>query len=87
MTDWVLLHLFYITPTPGRHYTTSLKVAGSIPYEVIGFFSWPNGSSRTEPLLRSTQPLTKMSTMNLPGGKGWRARKADNLTAVCEQIV
>jgi hypothetical protein len=37
--------------------------------------------------LRSTQPLTVMSTGNLPGGKGQSARKADNLTANCEPIV
>jgi hypothetical protein len=34
--------------------------------------------------LGSTQPLTEMSTRNLPGGKGRPARKADNLTAICE---
>jgi hypothetical protein len=37
--------------------------------------------------LGSTQPLTEMSTRNLPGGKGRPARKADNLTAMCEPIV
>jgi hypothetical protein len=37
--------------------------------------------------LGSTQPITEMSTRNLPGGKGWTARKADNLTAICESIV
>jgi hypothetical protein len=37
--------------------------------------------------LGSTQPLTEMSTMNIPGGKGWPARKADNLTAILEPIV
>jgi hypothetical protein len=37
--------------------------------------------------LGSTQPLTEMSTRNLPGGKGWPARKANNLTAICEPIV
>jgi hypothetical protein len=36
--------------------------------------------------LRSTQPLTEMSTRNLPGGKGWSVRKADNLTAICELV-
>jgi hypothetical protein len=35
----------------------------------------------------STKPLTEMSTRNFPGGKGRPARKADNLTAVSEQIV
>jgi hypothetical protein len=37
--------------------------------------------------LGPTQPLTEMSTRNLPGGKGRQARKADNLTAICEPIV
>jgi hypothetical protein len=34
-----------------------------------------------------TQPLTKMSTRNLPGGRGLPAHKADNLTAICEPTV
>jgi hypothetical protein len=50
-----------------RHYAPSLKVAGSIPDEVIGFFNWPNPPSRSM-ALRSTQPLTELSTSNLPGG-------------------
>jgi hypothetical protein len=35
----------------------------------------------------STQPVTEMSTKNLPAGKGRPARKADYLTAICEPIV
>jgi hypothetical protein len=35
----------------------------------------------------STQPLTEMSTRNLPGGKGRPVRGADNLTAICDAIV
>jgi hypothetical protein len=66
-----------------RHYATSRKVAGSIQDEVIGFFNWPNPSSRIMKL-GSTQPLTEISTRNLPGGKGRPERKADNLTAICE---
>jgi hypothetical protein len=31
--------------------------------------------------------LTEMSTRNYPGGKGRPARKADNLTAICEPNV
>jgi hypothetical protein len=34
-----------------------------------------------------TQPLTEMSTRNLPGGKGRPTREADNLTAIYEPIV
>jgi hypothetical protein len=38
--------------------------------------------------LVSAQPLTEMSTRNLPRvGKGRPARKTDNLTAICEMIV
>jgi hypothetical protein len=37
--------------------------------------------------LGSTQPLTEMSTRNIPGGEGRPAHKADNLTAICEPIV
>jgi hypothetical protein len=37
--------------------------------------------------LWSTQPLTEMSIRNLPGDKGRPARKADNLTAICETTV
>jgi hypothetical protein len=37
-------------------------------------------------LVKSTQPLTEMSTRNLPGGKGRPARK-DNLTTICEPTV
>jgi hypothetical protein len=54
--------------------------------EIIGFFNLPNPSSRTM-ALGSTQLLTGMSTKNLPRGKGRPARKADNLTAICELIV
>jgi hypothetical protein len=51
------------------HYATSRVVVGSIPDEVIWFLIWPNPSSRTI-ALRSTQPLTEMSTRKLPRAKG-----------------
>jgi hypothetical protein len=48
------------------------EVAGSIRDEVVEFFNLPNRSSHTM-ALGSTQPLTEMSTRNLPGGvKGGR---------------
>jgi hypothetical protein len=56
-----------------------------VPDEV-DFFNLLNPSSRTI-ALGSTQPLTEMSTGNLPGGKGRPARKADNLAAICEPTV
>jgi hypothetical protein len=37
--------------------------------------------------LGSTQPLTEMSTINIPGGKGRPALKANSLTAICGPIV
>jgi hypothetical protein len=52
----------------------------------LDFSSWPNHSSRIV-ALGSTQPLTEMSTRNLPGGNGRPARKADILTAISEPIV
>jgi hypothetical protein len=57
-----------------------------VPMRSSDFFNLPNPSSRTM-ALGSTQPLTEMSTRNLPGGKGRAARKADCLTAICEPVV
>jgi hypothetical protein len=37
--------------------------------------------------LGSTQPLTEMSTRNLPGSRRQSARNADNLIAICEPSV
>jgi hypothetical protein len=56
-----------------------------VPDEVDNF-NLPNTSSRTM-TLGSTEPLTEMSTRNLPGGKKRPARRADNLTAICEPTV
>jgi hypothetical protein len=66
--------------------TTSRKIAGSIPDEAVGFFNWSTLSGRTM-AVGSTQPLTEMSTRNLPESKGRPARNADNLSAICEPIV
>jgi hypothetical protein len=56
-----------------------------VPDEVY-LFNLINSSSHTMSL-RSTQPLTEMSTRNLPGGKKRPARRADNLAAICEPNV
>jgi hypothetical protein len=52
-----------------RHCVTTQNVAGSFPDGVIEFFHWhhPSGSTMA---LGSTQPLTEMSTRNIPWG--WR---------------
>jgi hypothetical protein len=52
----------------------------------LDFFNLPNPSSPIMALV-SSQLLTEMSIMNLPGGKGRPARKAGNLTAICEPMV
>jgi hypothetical protein len=58
-----------------------------VPDEVhFFFFNLPNPSSSTM-ALGSTQPLTEMSTRNLPGGKKRPARRADNLSPICEPNV
>jgi hypothetical protein len=54
-----------------RRYATSRKEAGSIPDEVVAFFSYPNLCSRSV-ALGSTQPLTDISTRNLSGIKDGR---------------
>jgi hypothetical protein len=56
-----------------------------VPDEVE-FFNLPSPSSRTM-ALGSIQPLTEISTRNLPGGKKRPASRADNLTAICEPNV
>jgi hypothetical protein len=79
---------FKVTCSWLRHYITSRKVAGSIPDEVIGFFFFNLLNASSRPMaLGPTQPLTDMSTTNLPGGKGRPARKTDNLSAVCLENV
>jgi hypothetical protein len=50
------------------------------------FFNLPNISDRIM-ALGSTQPLIEMSTRNLSGDKRRPARRADNLTAICESTV
>jgi hypothetical protein len=52
----------------------------------LNIFSSPNPSISSM-TLGSTQPLTEMSTRNIPGGKGRPVLKADKLTALCEPIV
>jgi hypothetical protein len=52
----------------------------------LDFFILPNPSSCTV-TLGSTQPLTEVITRKLTAGKGWLARKADNLAAIYEPVV
>jgi hypothetical protein len=63
--------------------------AGRSPVRVpdeVDVFNLLNPSSRIM-ALESTQPLSEMSTRNLPGGKKRPARRADNLTAIDEPNV
>jgi hypothetical protein len=52
----------------------------------VNFFNLPNPSSRAM-ALGSTQPLTKMTTRNFPGGKKRPERRADNLATIYEPNV
>jgi hypothetical protein len=62
------------------HIVNSVLIYSAVKY----FLSYP--FSRTV-ALGSTQPLTEMSTRNLPGVKSGRpARKAENITVICETI-
>jgi hypothetical protein len=73
-----------------RSLATSSKSAKSQPDFTWGnvpeLFNLPDHSSRTM-ALESTQPLTEMSTRNLPGGKKQPARRADNFAAISEPNV
>jgi hypothetical protein len=84
-------HILPPTPHPPsfgfNHFQNRTRAyAGSIPDEVTVIFNLPNPSSRTV-ALGATQPLTEMSTRDLPGGKGWPAYKTDDFTAICEPII
>jgi hypothetical protein len=54
--------------------------------DYVDVFNLPNHSSRTM-ALGSTQPITEMSTRNLPGCKKRPVLRADNLAAICEPNV
>jgi hypothetical protein len=63
--------------------------AGKSPFRVPDeedFLNLPNTFSRIM-ALGSNQPVTEMSTRDLPGSKKLLARRADNLTAICEPNV
>ena len=55
-----------------RRCATIRTVPGSIPGGVTGFFSGISPSDCTMVLVSTTQLLVKMSTRNIPGGKGGR---------------
>jgi hypothetical protein len=58
---------------------------GIVPDEVE-LFNLPDPSSRIM-ALGSTQPLTEMSTRNLPRVKKWPVHRVDNLAAIYEPNV
>jgi hypothetical protein len=70
--------------------TSSIVVGwGTIPQfgrSLVRWGHWPYSFSRTM-ALGSSKPLSGISTRNLPGSKGLPARKAENLTVICEPIV
>ena len=67
-----------------RRCATSRTVPGSIPGGVTGFFSDIFPSDRTM-TLGSTHPLVKMSTRNIPGGKGGRCVRLTTSPPSCAE--
>jgi hypothetical protein len=67
-----------------RHCATSRKVTGSFPSGVTGFFSDIFTSDRNM-ALGSTQPLVKMSTRNISGGKGGRCVRPTTSPLPCAE--
>jgi hypothetical protein len=59
---------------------------GRSPVQVPDKVDFFNPSNRTM-AMGSTQPLTEMSTRNLPGDKKWPAHWAENVAVICEPIV
>jgi hypothetical protein len=55
------------------------------PLKLLDFSADLNRTA--EVTLGLTQPLTEMSTRNHSEGKGWPARKDDNLTAIGNPII
>jgi hypothetical protein len=85
--------LYFLRLGPGvaqwlRRCATSRTVPGSIAGGVTGFLSYIFPSDRTM-ALGSTQPLVKMSTRSIPGGKGGRRVRVTTsppLRAECHEI-
>jgi hypothetical protein len=68
-----------------RHYATSRKVAGSISDDVIGIFSIDLiFQPHNDPEVDSASKRNEYQISSW--GKWRRARKADNLTVICEPI-
>ena len=67
-----------------RRCATIRTVPGSIPGGVTGFFSdiFPSDCTMA---LGSTQPLVKMSTRNIPGGKGGRCMRLTTSPPSCAE--
>jgi hypothetical protein len=80
-TRFVRPYLSVLRHVPGHH---NLNTTSAI--DEVDSFNLPNPSSRTM-ALRSTQPLTEISTRNLLGSKERSARKVDNRTAIYESNV
>jgi hypothetical protein len=69
-----------------RHCATNRKAAGSIPDSVVGIVCRHNPSGRTM-TLRSTQPLTEMSTRNISSSKIGQCGGLTTLQPSCADCV
>jgi hypothetical protein len=76
----------YVHPRPITIFSALVSRRRSpirFPLSSLNIFNWPNPFNRTM-VLGTTQPLTEISTRNLPGDKGRPAPKAENLTSIFE---
>jgi hypothetical protein len=63
------------------------KVASASKVPVTDIWNSNSALDSRYMALGSTQPLTKMSTRVLPGGKERMAHKANNITFICQPII
>jgi hypothetical protein len=89
-----IYYLFYVFYVYLKHYlffnkrniATNRQVAGSIPDGVIRIFHWHIPAGRTM-ALRSTQPLTELSTRLFSEGKGGRYVRLTTLPPSCAVVM
>jgi hypothetical protein len=77
---WDTMRMFISCSSPNIIMIIKRKLNGQDMHTLLG------GNLEGKGPLESTQPLTEMSTKNLPGGKGRPEPKA-HITTICEQTV
>jgi hypothetical protein len=95
--NWVIyIYFFFLSSISSLKFHSTLGCSGArgnvvgwgsmLQAGVIEFLIWPNPSSHTM-AVRSTQPVTEMSTRNFSKNKMRPARRAHNVAAIYEPNV